>query len=295
MSLREPAEDPTADLGEPRVERVAQGLGDRARVELVRLLEEEWRSRAEAFDGMADLASRANAPLARLVEADAEAKAAWLELKRRKIARLEAAVARLSPVRGGTIPPTLVPALHPGLNIFAPAYDFQVTGPTKGQVQSTADRIAGTCEVNLHWGYGGARFATAGVGLALSAGVQGVAHIRPAWGYDFQAIISSSMLSAHTDGAARVVVQDAVSGQVLLDRVWPLWNEDDDVWRDEDGFVDSWALAADVFVNAGQVFTVTFLATAMVDDSGTDYVFGYSLAKANLQMRVPFVVVEMGP
>jgi hypothetical protein len=169
-----------------------------------------------------------------------------------------------------------------------------LTDPKVGQVETAADRLSGTHQVTLNWGFGGARFATAGVGMVLSAGVQGVAHIRPYWGYSWQAIISSHILGAHTDGAARVVVQDVLNGQVLLERMWPLWNYSDDTWQEDDGYVDSWALAADVFVNAGQVFSVTFLSTAMVDDSGS-YFFGYSLARAHLEMRVPLFVVEMGP
>jgi hypothetical protein len=66
-------------------------------------------------------------------------------------------------------------------------------------------------------------------------------------------------------------------------------------WEHDDGYIDSWKLAADAFVNTGQLFTVTFLAAAMVADSGDDFVFGYSLARAWIDMCTMFVLVEMGP
>jgi len=65
--------------------------------------------------------------------------------------------------------------------------------------------------------------------------------------------------------------------------------------RTKASYIDPWAPGVDFFVQAGQVFTVSFLATAMVADSGTDYLFGWSLARAWMSMRVPFLVVELGP
>jgi hypothetical protein len=155
--------------------------------------------------------------------------------------------------------------------------------------------MTGTFSVLLTWGHGGARFATAGVGLTLQAGATGVVHVRPAWQYDYQASADGQWLGAHTDGAGRLVFQDAVTGAVLKEIMAPLWNFNEDRWEQQNGFIDSWALGADLFVQSGQVFTVTFLATAMVDDSGTDHWFGWSLARAFMEMRVPFVVVELGP
>jgi hypothetical protein len=122
-----------------------------------------------------------------------------------------------------------------------------------------------------------------------------VAHIRPAWRYDWQGQAYGRIFDSHTEGAGRVVVQDSISGAVLLQRTRPLWSFNNDNSEDNNGFVDSWALGADVFVNAGQLFTVTFLATAMVADSGTDYLMGWSLAAAWIEMQVLFVVVELGP
>jgi len=167
--------------------------------------------------------------------------------------------------------------------------------PQKGPGGCDTESLDGTFTVNLHWGFGGARFATAGVGLALRAGATGVAHVRPSWAYDYQGIAYGSNLSSHTEGTAKVIVQDAVTGAVLKEVTRPLWHFDNDRREDGDSFIDSWALGVDVFIQAGQRFTASFLATAMVDDSGTDFLFGWSLAKAHLQMRTPFVGVELGP
>lgn len=47
-------------------------------------------------------------------------------------------------------------------------------------------------------------------------------------------------------------------------------------------------------MSAGQLFSVSFLATGMVDDSGTKFL-GWSVADARMEMRLPFLVVELGP
>jgi hypothetical protein len=261
------------------------------------LLEESWPAREEAYSRTAALAKRAIDPIRLLVERDAAASAAWGELQRERLDRLERSVRS-----GGilhTFPgpplPSLIPSLHAGINVLAPPYDFQLTGPTKGQVTSVADRLTGTFTVGLTWGHGGARFATAGVGLAMQAGATGVVHVRPAWHYDYQAVAAGSwMLGSYTEGAGKVVVQDTVAGSVLKEQTAPLWNFGDDNWENQEGYISSWTLGVDVFVQAGQVVTVSFLATAMVDDSGPSF-FGPSLARALLEMRVPFVVVELGP
>ena len=264
-----------------------------ARTELLRLVETPWREQAEGFAEMAKLGERANRPFMSVIDSDREAKAAWVELRRGKLAALEARRTDVaSRTHGGGELGSLIPAVHGGVNVFAPPYDFQEGA---GRPGSSADRQTGRFGVSLPWGHGGARWATAGVGLALTAGVQGVAHIRPAWRYDWQGTANGHLLDSHTEGAGQVVVQDQITGAVLLQRTWPLWNFNNDNWEDQNGFVDSWALGADVFVNAGQLFTVTFLATAMVADSGTDYLFGWSLASAWIEMQVLFVVVEMGP
>ena len=64
--------------------------------------------------------------------------------------------------------------------------------------------------------------------------------------------------------------------------------------EEQEGYIESWTLGVDVFVQAGQFFRVSFLATAMVDDSGPGF-FASSFARASMDMRVAFVVVELGP
>lgn len=283
----------TAPAQAGTVGRAKASFTKSARTELLRLVETPWHEQAEGFAEMAKLAERANRPFTSVVASDTEAKAAWIELRRRKLAALEVRRTDVAlRTHGGGELGSLIPAVHGGVNVFAPPYDFQEGA---GRPESRADRQTGRFGVSLPWGHGGARWATAGVGIALKAGVQGVAHIRPAWRYDWQGTANGHLFDAHTEGAGHVVVQDQLTGTVLLQRKWPLWNFNNDNWEEQNGFVDSWALGTDVFVNAGQLFTVTFLATAMVADSGTDYLFGWSVASAWIEMQVLFLVVEMGP
>lgn len=285
---------------QPKVRRVDRGdesFTSASRAQLTRRLEESWPARDEASARMADLAKQALRPIQQLVERDAAANAAWGELQRERLGLLERYVRSRGVARTFTGPPlpSLIPVLHAGVNVFAPPYDFQLTGPTKGPVTSSADRLSGTFSVLLPWGHGGARFATAGVGLTLQAGATGVVHVRPAWHYDFRASAQGSwLLGSHTEGAGKVVVQEAVTGTILKDQTAPLWNFVDDHTEEQDGYIASWTLGVDVFVQAGQLFTVSFLATAMVDDSGPGF-FGSSLAAVTMEMSVAFVVVELGP
>ena len=278
-----------------RVERGDEPFSVNGRTELARLLEESWRSHAEATARTADLARRAYGPIQGLLEQDEAAKAAVVELQRHRRDLLERMIRPSGVARTFEGPdlPILIPALHAGVNVFASPFDFQLTAPTSGEVTASADRLNGTFSVLLGWGHGGARFATAGVGLTLRAGATGVAHIRPAWRYEYQAIAEGFWLGSHTEGAGKVVVQDAITGAVLKEQTSPLWNFNNDHWEDQNGYIPSWSLGLDVFVQGGQVFTVSFLATAMVDDSGTG--FFWSLARAFMEMRVAFVVVELGP
>lgn len=281
-----------------RLERARASLSKAARTSLSSLMEKPWRAYAEGFADTTRLAEIAHRPLGALLEADAEGKAAWIELRRRKLvaldARLNAGVVG-SRTFGGPEPGSLMPVAKPGLNVFGPPYDFQVTGPNRGDVNTISDRVAGTFELTIPWNRGGARWASASVGLALKAGTQGIVHVRPAWRYSWQGIASGHILDSHTEGAGRLVIQDMMSGAVLCERTQPLWNFDNDRWEEDDGYIDAWKLGADAFVNTGQLFSVTFLAAAMVADSGDDFVFGYSRARAWIDMRVMFVVVEMGP
>jgi len=91
-----------------------------------------------------------------------------------------------------------------------------------------------------------------------------------------------------------VVVQDAITGSVLTEQTAGLWNFDNDNDASDQGFLDSWALCVDFLVEAGQLFTVAFLASGMVVDSGM-YALGWSTANAWMDMRIPLLVVELGP
>ena len=117
---------------------------------------------------------------------------------------------------------------------------------------------------------------------------------RPLKSFRCGDVSGSWLLGSHTEGAGKVVVQDAVTGAILKDQTAPLWFFTDDHTEEQEGYIQSWTLGVDVFVQAGQVFTVSFLATAMVDDSGAGF-FASSYARAIMDMRVAFVVVELGP
>ena len=279
-----------------RVERRDETLVTHHEADLARLIEERFARQAEASARIAELAKQRNAPIQRLVEKDSAAKAALIEFRDSRIAELEARVSSraVSYTFGGPHGPSLLPSLHPGINVFGTPFDFEIREPVSGEVEVSANRFTGTHSVLLHWGKGGGRWATAGVSLVLEAGVTGVARLRPAWHYQYQGIARGHHLGSHSEGAARLVARDAISGAILTDRSRPLWNFDDDNWEDGDGYIPSWALGADFLVQAGQIFNVTFLASAFVHDSGTDYWFGWSLARAWLEMRVLFLVVELG-
>lgn len=121
--------------------------------------------------------------------------------------------------------------------------------------------------------------------------------MSPYWSFDFDWWIEGQWLSGHTTGACKIVVQDAFSGALLgpvATRTVQFWDhtsqtsasgaDSDTVWAPD--------IEATVSLSAGQGFSVTFLATAMVDDSEATF-FGFSMAAAGLRMRVPFFTVRM--
>ena len=81
------AKKPAAEM--KRVDRARVKFSDKAKSELVGLIERPWRAQVEAFVENADLALTPRAPFDSFLEADAEAKSAWMELKRRKLKALE--------------------------------------------------------------------------------------------------------------------------------------------------------------------------------------------------------------
>jgi hypothetical protein len=282
-----------------RFEPTGEAFSANHRAEVERLFAERWEPETAERARSSELRRRAFAPMERLVKEDRSATAAAVELRDYATERLDRLMnfsGLLHALGGGLI--NLIPDLHPGVNVFAHPYDFVVLNDfgRPADVTLAADRLAGTFSFSLPWGREHARHAAAGVGLTLEAGVGGVAHIRPAWRYEYGYEATGNWLSSHTEGAATAIVQDAVTGAVLKTATSPLWNVDNDHSGQDASYIDSWALNLDVFLQAGQMFTVTFLANGMVDDSGQGDWFGaFSFACANMSMEIPFVVVELGP
>jgi hypothetical protein len=136
--------------------------------------------------------------------------------------------------------------------------------------------------------------------MALQATEAGVAHVGVYWPYDWDWWISAVWLSGHTHGACQIVVQDGFSGAVLGPvgtRTVGFWSHTSQTGADgtDSGTVYNPDIEATVNLTADQVFNVTLLATAYVDDSPTSLPgLGWSSAHAGLRMRVPFFTVRMG-
>jgi hypothetical protein len=274
---------------------------EKHQAELSRLIEKPWRAQAEANKEIIKTEQQANAPLLTQLAKSADAVAASKTLSRlrvkawtEKVSLIRDGVARF---HSGDFLTTFRP-VGPGINVFGPPYDFEVRQPTSGaSVQASPNRFDGTFSVGLGPGQGGARWATAGVGMVLQATVPGVAHVSPYWPFDYEWWIAGHWLSGHTEGSCRAVVQDAFTAGVLGpagDRSVQFWNntsQTEDAGQ-SDGTIYAPDIEATVALSANQVFNVSFLATALVDDSeGT--IFGWSLAAAGLRMRLPFFVVRM--
>src|SRR5262245_55537198 len=187
--------------------------------ELCRLIEKPWRTQAEAIAEIIETEQQAHAPLLELFARSPDAVAASRALARlrEKAWADKVALVRTGPVRlyGGDFLNTFRP-LGPGINIFGPPYDFEVREPTSGEgILVAANRHDGTFEVGLSPGLGGARWATAGVGMVLQAAVPGVAHVAPYWPFDYGWWINCHWLSAHTQGGCRAVVQDTFAPGAL--------------------------------------------------------------------------------
>jgi hypothetical protein len=133
--------------------------------------------------------------------------------------------------------------------------------------------------------------------MVLQATVPGVAHVAPYWPFDYGWWIACHWLSGYTNGWCRAVVQDAFTSGVLGptgERPVRFWDHTSETEAEgaSDGVVWNPDIETTVALSAGQVFNVSFLATAYVDDSEGS-IFGWSLAAAGLRMRVPFFVVRM--
>jgi hypothetical protein len=302
MHMEYPTE-PNKQAANPTVHRPADParFTEEHQAELSRLIEKPWRAQAAANAEIIKTEQQAYAPLLTLLAQSADAVAAAKALSR---LRWKAWAEKWGLVRTGSARfhggPFLTGfrPIGPGINVFGPPYDFEVRQPTSGaSVQAAPNRHDGTFSVGLGPGQGGARWATAGVGMVLQATVPGVAHVSPYWVFDYDWWIAGHWLSGHTQGACRAVVQDIFTTAVLGpvgDRSVQFWNHTSQTEAEgqSDGVVYSQDIETTIALSANQVFDVSFLATALVDDSeGT--IFGWSLAGAGLRMRVPFFVVRM--
>jgi hypothetical protein len=270
------------------VRRVALATGADAAVqrELDKVLEARWRHETETARRFADVSERVYGPLQRLIEQDATARAAVTELKGLYEAerdRQRGARTFDKHTHGG---PSLLPILHPGLNFFGLPHDTAKRGPNLGEEAVAADRNSGAFSFSLPPSNTVPRFATAGVGLIVEAGATGVAHIRPVWSYWYEAWSYDMFgwVPIHVEAKARVVVQDVISGAVLNEVEWPICKVTKQALEYGDGYVDSWALGADVFVQAGQRFSITLLGTGMM---------GIVIGTLKVEMQVPLVIVEL--
>src|SRR5262245_14424813 len=146
---------------------------EKHQAELSRLIEKPWRAQAEMNAEIIKAEQRANAPLLTLLAQSADAVAGAKELSRLKVkAWADRVVSRTGVSRFLDSPLTGFRTIGPGINVFGPPYDFDVRQPTSGQsVQATPNRQDGTFSVGLGPGQGGARWATAGVGMVLQASV----------------------------------------------------------------------------------------------------------------------------
>ncbi|MEU9088198.1 hypothetical protein [Streptomyces sp. NPDC048357] len=187
-----------------------------------------------------------------------------------------------------------------GVNIFVPPYDWQITDPVHNAAGASADKEAGwfDCFSPFDDDHSGASWATAGVGVALKASVDGLARIAPPMDDRWNWNIIAHILSAYTNGVCKVVVQDPVSGAVLGpqgERTIELWHHTSQSGANGSGSGSFFAsdIAPTVTLAAGQIFNVSFLASIFADQSGGDSFFGYSIADCYLHVSLPFFTVHM--
>lgn len=288
MTEQTPEHAPTVT----KAEHDEDAFGAKREAHLAEIVEAPIRASIERHAKIAELKRRANEPVMRLLYDDAEASTARAELLKEILEHPDDQ--RRRQTRTFSDPSTnVLPSVHPGTNVFSRPYDFEIRGPSSESAAIATSRVDGTFSFGLPWGVGDGRYATAGLGLTLRAGVTGVAHIRPSWRYDFSYWTFASFgYTGHTQGAAYASVQDANTGAGLAGReVW-LWNTDSDAQADDSGYIDSWALALDVLVHEGQLFNVNLMAGGYVYDDH-DIILGYSFAQCSMSMSLPFIVVEL--
>ncbi|MFD8026897.1 hypothetical protein ACFV6G_41640 [Streptomyces lavendulae] len=268
--------------------------------ELTRLIEEPWMAQADMNERIFAAERRVNAPLAQLMENDADVVAASQEIGRlRRKARIQqsdGAEAADTHAFDSLMRDALKGVKH-GINVFVPPYDWVIdVEHTAGE--AVEDKAAGTFAASIEGYFGsGSSWATAGVGVALKATVDGVANIRPPMYDNWNWFIDANLFSANTSGSCRVVVQDPVSGAVLGpdgDRSIPLWNHTSQTGASNHGAGSFFAtdIAPTVTLSAGQIFNVSFLANVFTNQSGS-LAFGHSYADCRLEVSLPLFVVQM--
>ncbi|MFF7816082.1 hypothetical protein ACFZCF_29770 [Streptomyces sp. NPDC007945] len=270
-----------------------------AEEQLVRLVGEPWVVEAETNERIFAAERQANAPLVQLLEEDADAVAASQGIGRlRRKARIQSdSVGAAATHTFDDLMRDALKGVKKGLNVFVPPYDWVIDVEHKAG-EANGDKAAGTFSSVIEGYYGsGASWATAGVGVALKATVDGVANIRPPMSDSWRWFIDATLFSANTSGSCRVVVQDPVSGAVLGpdgDRSVGLWNHTSQTGASGYGSGSFFAsdIAPTATLSAGQVFNVNFLANVFTDQSGS-LVFGHSYADGRLEVSLPFFVVQM--
>ncbi|MBV7698759.1 hypothetical protein [Streptomyces sp. TRM70350] len=269
--------------------------------EIDRLIEAPWKDHAETNARAAAVERRAYAPILRIVEQDADAEAASQELVhlRGKARAAQEDALPVSPTRSWDAQVRdAFKGVKQGINVFGRPYDWEIRDPVHNAGEAIADKNAGTFETSVVGYYGsGASWATAGVGVALKATIDGVARIAPPMSDTWWWSIDATLFSANTYGLCKVVVQDPVSGAVLGpqgERTIQLWNHTSQTGASGNGFGSFFAsdIAPTVTLAAGQVFNVSFLASVFTDQSGS-LAFGHSYADCRLGVSLPFFVVHM--
>ncbi|MFF3675844.1 hypothetical protein ACFYYS_17940 [Streptomyces sp. NPDC002120] len=270
--------------------------------EIDHLVEARWKAQAEANARVFAAEQRAQAPILRMMEQDADAASAFRELahleREARVAQRDDLILATTHFRDAQARDALR-SVKQGANIFVPPYDWQITDPVFKAGGSTADKDAGWFDSFAGWDgdHSGASWATAGVGVALKASIDGVARIAPAMFDTWNWEIFASLFSAYTNGVCKVVVQDPVSGAVLGpqgERTIELWHRKSQTSADGHGSDSFFAsdIAPTVTLAAGQVFNVSFLASIFTDQSG-DLAFGYSRAGCYLHVSLPLFTVHM--
>ncbi|MGW2681325.1 hypothetical protein [Streptomyces sp. NPDC001436] len=288
--------EPGPKVQRPGVDQTSKALQE----SLIRLVEEPWLVQADMNERIFEAERRLNAPMAQLMGKDGDLADASQEIGRiRRKARIQQSdYGEVADTHAfDALMRDALKGVKHGLNVFVPPYDWVIDVEHKA-AEAVENKEAGTFSAFVQGYFGsGASWATAGVGVALKATVDGVANIRPPMSDGWSWWIDATLFSANTSGSCRVVVQDPVSGTVLGpdgDRTIALWNHTSQTGASGNGSGSFFAsdIAPTVTLSAGQVFNVSFLANVFTDQSGA-LAFGHSYADCRLEVSLPFFVVQM--